>query len=249
MGEFRYLLDVKELEQTDETGELWQRVLRLLDSDRLKKLEKYTQKNARALCAGAGLLLQWAFCAYESEGWRKPGQKEGEAERAPIRLELFRPEELLDQIDGKEDFEIVREENGKPAIKGNPFYFNISHSGKYVFCAVSESEIGADIQEQKKENGDNTGKKELRLAERFFAEQEFRELKKYGKEAEAIKKFYYLWTRKEAVGKLHGDGLMKWIGRNMQNGLSEEGKRYLWEEYEMENYLIAVCRFFEGSKA
>lgn len=35
---------------------------------------------------------------------------------------------------------------GKPYLKNNKVYFNISHSGKYIVLAVSSKEIGVDIQ-------------------------------------------------------------------------------------------------------
>ena len=61
MQEHRYLLNIKELEDADERGELWQRVIHMLDADRLRKFQKIGHKNGRAACAGAGLLLQQAY--------------------------------------------------------------------------------------------------------------------------------------------------------------------------------------------
>ena len=40
---------------------------------------------------------------------------------------------------------------GKPSIIGKPHY-NISHSGKYIVVAVSDKEIGVDIELKKEKN-------------------------------------------------------------------------------------------------
>ena len=41
-------------------------------------------------------------------------------------------------------------ENGKPIVEG--ICFNLSHSGDYVICAVSERPVGCDIEQIKEEN-------------------------------------------------------------------------------------------------
>lgn len=45
-----------------------------------------------------------------------------------------------------ETYRIARGEKGKPFIVGvENVFFNISHSGDYVVCAVSDREVGIDI--------------------------------------------------------------------------------------------------------
>ena len=48
---------------------------------------------------------------------------------------------------GIDEFTLGYTETGKPYIKGNPVYFNFSHSRNGFACAVSEKEIGLDMQE------------------------------------------------------------------------------------------------------
>ena len=39
--------------------------------------------------------------------------------------------------------------HGKPFLKGNPFYFNLSHSGGIVACAVQTCEVGLDVEKKR----------------------------------------------------------------------------------------------------
>lgn len=48
-----------------------------------------------------------------------------------------------------ETYRIARGEKGKPFIVGvENVFFNISHSGDYVVCAVSDREVGIDIEKR-----------------------------------------------------------------------------------------------------
>ena len=88
-------------------------------------------------------------------------------------------------------------EHGKPMLpKELGLYFNLSHSGEYVLCAISDKETGADIQRHEKYQD--------RLAERFFHPEELA----YFREAEDRKQcFYDLWCLKESCIKCTGRGL------------------------------------------
>ena len=82
-------------------------------------------------------------------------------------------------------------EHGKPYLEHGPF-FSISHSRRYSVLAVSESEIGIDIEMHENIN--------QRLMERCFAndEQAFAKL--------STENFLKIWTAKEAVLKFLGTG-------------------------------------------
>ena len=45
-----------------------------------------------------------------------------------------------------EPFEILKTENGKPYIEGNPVHFSISHSGNMGIIAISDKPVGIDIE-------------------------------------------------------------------------------------------------------
>ncbi|MCM1438288.1 MAG: 4'-phosphopantetheinyl transferase superfamily protein [Roseburia sp.] len=76
-------------------------------------------------------------------------------------------------------------------------HFNLSHSGEWTVVALSDSEVGVDIQQVKPVD--------MRLATRFFTESEREILKGAGDAAELT--FYRLWTVKEAYLKALGTGL------------------------------------------
>lgn len=90
----------------------------------------------------------------------------------------------------KED-EIKYGEHGKPYLEHGPF-FSISHSRRYSVLAVSENEIGIDIEMHDTFN--------QRVAERCFTEEE----QKFAKLS--TENFRKIWTAKEAVLKFLGTG-------------------------------------------
>lgn len=102
---------------------------------------------------------------------------------------------------GVKNQELVIEKNqyGKPYFSGiTTLHFNISHSGRYVLCGISDQEIGVDIEEIKGLHEE--------IAKRYFTKQEYESLKKLD-ENEAKKLFYTYWTLKESYIKYQGKGL------------------------------------------
>ncbi|WP_027339633.1 4'-phosphopantetheinyl transferase family protein [Halonatronum saccharophilum] len=98
-----------------------------------------------------------------------------------------------------EDIFFKRNDYGKPFLKNNPnFHFNISHSGSWIVCAISNKQIGIDI--EKIENID------LNIAKEFFSKEEYRNLILKDKK-DRLGYFYKLWTSKESYIKAVGKGL------------------------------------------
>jgi len=92
-----------------------------------------------------------------------------------------------------------RNEFGKPYLIGYPnFHFNISHSGVWVVCAVSNDIVGIDIEEIKYID--------LSMAKHFFTEREYKVLTDMNK-AQQLNYFYEIWTLKECYVKYLGKGL------------------------------------------
>ena len=100
-----------------------------------------------------------------------------------------------------EDYRIDRGEKGKPFIVGvENVFFNISHSGDYVVCAVSDREIGIDIEKR--------AKARMEVAGRFFHGEEVAQLK-MSEEDKQDQLFFNYWSVKESFLKYIGTGLTR----------------------------------------
>lgn len=130
-------------------------------------------------------------------------------------------------------------EFGKPYIKeANNFEYNISHSGDWVVCAISNNCVGIDIEK--------IGKAHLDVAERFFTRSEYKLLCEIENES-VDETFFKLWTMKESYIKWLGGGLSIPLNKfsfikNSDNFYVDEGKsiRVHIPEFEI-GYLIAIC--------
>ena len=94
------------------------------------------------------------------------------------------------------DNQIFYNKNNKPYLKNSNIYFNISHSGDYVVLAIADKEIGIDIEEIAPIS-DSVAKKVFTKEENLWL------LKQNNLEA-----FYKLWTAKESIMKVTGEGFM-----------------------------------------
>ncbi|WP_300691680.1 4'-phosphopantetheinyl transferase superfamily protein [Chryseobacterium sp.] len=88
--------------------------------------------------------------------------------------------------------------NKKPYLKNSDLHFNISHSKDIVTCIIAEFPIGIDIEFTNPEINYMDFKFQM-------TEAEFQEI--YETE-DKVKGFFTYWTRKEAVIKAHGSGMM-----------------------------------------
>ena len=86
--------------------------------------------------------------------------------------------------------------DGKPELVGSGISFNLSHSGSFAACAVSDSPVGLDIQTERDYNA--------RLAQKHFSAQERRYIEESENKAYA---FTRLWSMKESAVKYFGTGL------------------------------------------
>lgn len=125
-----------------------------------------------------------------------------------------------------------RTSTNKPFMQNGP-YFNISHSGKMVLVAIStEQELGVDIEY----NSDI----DITSISHYLHEDEIAFLKQKGNNQN---NFYKVWTRKEALLKAIGIGLLE--GVNHFNVLSDVIKYqrtwFLQDLQVAEGYSAAVC--------
>lgn len=220
MWERRYLLSIKELLCEED---ILQKSVKYLDEERRKKAMLIKVKEKQAQSIGAGLLLQKLVQDYENGYDCRKTQS--------IELIEFKVSALLEDLLSKRELRYTIGKNGKSYLEGIPVFFSLSHSGEYVFCAASKQEIGADIQIMRSINMQS-------LVKRFFSERE-KQLLEQMPEREKEKAFYFLWTRKEAYGKLTGEGIAAVLNIDT---LALNSQIY-WEEWQQpEGYGIAVCR-------
>ena len=88
---------------------------------------------------------------------------------------------------------------GKPALRYHPeICFSLSHSGDYAICTIGDRPLGNDIERVK------DGR--LKVADRFFAQEELSWLYEAGEE-EQTQRMFRLWTMKESFLKVTGQGM------------------------------------------
>ncbi|KAB1158709.1 4'-phosphopantetheinyl transferase superfamily protein [Tenacibaculum aiptasiae] len=127
---------------------------------------------------------------------------------------------------------IQKSKYGKPYFENSNFGFNISHSGEYIVCIISTEEknnLGIDIEE--------VNPIEFDSFKNVFSEKEKREISNY-------KSFYTFWTRKEAVVKADGRGLLmplNTINTTISPLLLDNKAYYLYEVEIDQNYVVHVA--------
>lgn len=122
---------------------------------------------------------------------------------------------------------------GKPYYENGPF-FNISHSGNFIVMAVSNKEVGVDIEE-------NIAKDMTPLL-RIFNEAEAKVIKEHSD-------FYYLWCAKESLIKCTGSTInkIKEVPSLPLNGLKTyKGQDYQCQVFIYEKHIVSVTR--EGNE-
>lgn len=129
---------------------------------------------------------------------------------------------------------IVCGEGGKPALFGGGPHFNLSHSGVYAACAVSDCPVGLDIQSEREYRE--------RLAERFFSAQERSFIAGSGDRDYA---FTQIWSVKESCVKLLGTGLQTPLSSftvDPEKGRTEiSGRRLFFHHSFFHGCHLSVC--------
>lgn len=130
------------------------------------------------------------------------------------------------------DIEFAVSEHGKPFVKGLDVYFSISHSGDYAVCAISDKEIGIDIEQIRKTN--------FKASKKFACETEQDYISTHADG------FFEIWTLKEAYFKCIGTGLgadIKTVTFDIDdNGIScsERGFECLFHKVA-DGYICSSC--------
>lgn len=139
-------------------------------------------------------------------------------------------------------------EYGKPYLEENIIYFNLSHSGNWVVCAISPKEVGIDIEEIQHVD--------FSIANKYFSEMETKTLNNLAEENK-LDYFFEIWTLKESFIKAVGKGLAIPLDsfiikkQNSVELISKQYSGYYFKEYKIDTgYKLSVCstiRTFSGN--
>ena len=132
-------------------------------------------------------------------------------------------------IDAQPAFEIL--EHGKPVLKGiDGIHFNMSHCHRGILCVIDRQPVGCDIEKFPEQLKDCLIDYCMNPCEKAAI--------KSSPTPEA--EFTRLWTQKEALGKLSGQG----IGHNLPTVLDSETMAEIKMETELNldaGYAYSVC--------
>lgn len=183
-----------------------------IDEERRRRIDNCIKPADKMRSLAAGILLQKA--------WEEFNRQKNGADTVVDKLVLRY---------GKE---------GKPYCGNSAsFHFNLSHSGDYAVCAVSQGKVGIDIQKRKEFN--------LKVAERFFAQEETARLKD-AQDADKSRVFNEIWTMKESYIKYTGRGMVQELGSfYLDGGIVIDGTSgetvFAHQYHNIAGYQITVC--------
>ena len=143
--------------------------------------------------------------------------------------------------------EIKRTKKGKPYIFNIPnINVSVSHSGKYCICAVSQMNVGVDLQKHerlKNESVEEAAMRFMKLSDRFFHHTESDYVK-----AAPFERFFDVWCAKESYVKYTGSGIDDSFGTysvipgNYNGSNSWECISVCFEKIDFEDeYTLVVC--------
>lgn len=160
-----------------------------IDESRKKKVNAARLEKNKILSLAAGLLISYAVFLYRKNHLKM--------ESTVSSLDLLMLLELFEKEDSFWwDASVKLEEtpNGKPYLADHSeLFLNLSHSGDYVVLALSNHEVGVDIQKWRPVS-DSLMKRILHIQEPYDI----------GEEG-----LFSIWTAKEAFVKCTGEGLHK----------------------------------------
>ena len=130
---------------------------------------------------------------------------------------------------------------GKPYFKDGGVYFNLSHSGEYVLCALAPYEVGCDVEQ--------ITPIDLKIARRFFFRSEYDDIAAQETEEARSELFFRYWTLKESFMKVTGLGMKLPLdafeivrGSEITVRQSVDERSYSFAEFDdLVGYKCALC--------
>ena len=147
----------------------------------------------------------------------------------------------LEELGMDNDLEKIQfNENEKPFLAN--VFFNISHSGNYVVCAVTQNgEVGIDLEKPRDIS--------LEDFEMNFTKKEWTNITSH---SFPLKKFYWYWVRKESIIKALGVNLSYLNQIELESGkdffIENEKQWFLKDLYFGDDCFFAICSEVEFAK-
>ena len=138
------------------------------------------------------------------------------------------------------DSDVATDKHGKPYFVNSDLKFNLSHSGRYVLAAVSDYEIGIDIQKKKADKH--------RIAEKNFLQGECAYINAGANDEERHQRFCEVWTLKEAYLKNIGLGLRKPLNSfevvfRPEGPVIRNQTEFKCTQFKMnDKYIVSICK-------
>ena len=123
------------------------------------------------------------------------------------------------------NYELIYNKNGKPYLKGNPLYFNISHDKDICVLVISDKEIGVDVEYLTYKQS---------IVNKYFTKNEKDIMNNSNN---LLYDFTKIWVIKESFIKMQGKTIL--------DGLKKIDTTKLRKEIDIidkKEYLIAICR-------
>lgn len=144
---------------------------------------------------------------------------------------------LLDEIDIK-DAKFKTQKYGKAYLSNYPdIHFNLSHSGKYVACAIADTPIGVDIEY-------NDSEIDLNIAKHYFFNTEYTRIIESENPSD---EFFKYWVLKESYMKYTGLGFhlnldeFEIIMENNDIRLRDDEEDIRFNLFDVDNYKLAFA--------
>lgn len=155
---------------------------------------------------------------------------------------------MLDE-ENIEDPIIKTEDDGKPYISNHDnIYFNMSHAGRMAACAISDSEIGIDIEKI-------DPLIDMKIAQTFFYNSEYENIKKSDSR---VDEFFKYWVLKESYMKYTGLGFTLDLDnfeilvdgddikvKNQRDELKEDEDKVKFSYFDLNKYKLSICSEYE----
>ena len=130
----------------------------------------------------------------------------------------------------KDDIKIVRTPFGKPYIDNHEgWHFNVTHTDGLIAIATFGRPIGIDAEKMKQPD--------LNISKRFFTRREHEYIT--SSKEEMNKRFFEVWTKKEAYMKCTGEGLHRSLNSFDVFDIESKG---MYRHIFFRDYAITVCQ-------